>query len=607
MIKFPTTLNEYTDGKLWKGERKESVAKRVLYGLSDVDDPEELKQRKLYLAYFYYDKGAYFLSAKILRELLLDGEYVQDILRILERDYVQLKDSRGMSDTFSLLTKFDKEEEKRFIRFLQENNRDEDALQEGEEADDFVEYSNGQVSYHRNGQLLYSLEDNDYRTFVANLKANGALNSGHAKQTVEILDKVKKRHIKRHTLLSMSVTYARAYLELGDLDKAFGYCKECMAQNLYIEAMLDIMLGARAKGKSEIYESIKEFISKKDDLSTDDLVGLSVLSREGEEELWQIVCKNNPFDNDDISEERYLLEGINYYNDGRTDKAEECWYKADALYGIFSRAKSYLCFADKFGGREKSGVRLTLERSSNMDDMLEILFLEKLKNCKSKSDIKENIREITIALEGILANTLPSLEDTAQVLYNIYKIDYAPLTAMLKGAIVNDDYFYIVRIIALGCFAALSGKKTFIFEGKVYKNPMTAFDKSGGRENLVFALSMYFAQCILRDGKGKSTFIKKIYALLSRDYSGAPVLAIFWLMLKFEGMSNSPEFFSFCPDRKRTLDFLFLFKEDMLDNISAGKDVAFCRKAFAYAQEMEDYMTTHAPELVYAMNQKQDA
>ncbi len=588
MIKFPQTLREYTDGKLWKGERKESIAKRILYTLPDIDDAQELAQRKIYLAYFYFDKGEYFLSAKILRELLLDMDYVQDILRILERDYVQLRDTRGMSDTFSLLTKFDKDEEKRFIKFLQDNNRDEDALQDGEEADDFVEYSNGQVSYHKDGKLLYTLEDNDYRTFVANVKANGELNSGRAERSVEILDKIKRRHVKKHTILSVSVTYVRAYLELGDYDKAYEYCKECMAQNLYIEAMLDILLGARSKGKTEIYQTLKDFIAQKDDLSTDELMGLSALYREGEEELWHTVCKNNPFDKDDESEERYLLEGINYYNDYQPEKAQACWYKADALYGIFSRAKSYLCFLEKFGGRDKSGTSLSLERSSAMDDMLAVILAEKINNCKTKQDLKENIREIIIALEGILVNTMPSLEDTAQIMYGLYKINYAPLTAVLKGAIVNDDYFYIVRIIALGCFAALSGKKEFIFEGKVYKNPMTSLDKSAGREGVVFALSMYFAQCILRDGKSKTSFIKKFYTLLKRDYSHAPVLAVFWLLLKFEGMQNSPEFFSFCSDKKATLDFLYIFKEDMLDNIEEGRETAFCRKAFAYAQEMED-------------------
>ena len=48
MIKFPQTLREYTDGKLWKGERKESIAKRILYTLPDIDDAQELAQRKIY-------------------------------------------------------------------------------------------------------------------------------------------------------------------------------------------------------------------------------------------------------------------------------------------------------------------------------------------------------------------------------------------------------------------------------------------------------------------------------------------------------------------------------------------------------------------------------
>lgn len=590
MIKFPTTLKEYTDGRLWRGERNESVAKRILFNLPLIDDPQELAQRKLYLAYFYFDKGMYFLSVKILRELLLDMDYIQDILRVLEKDYVQLRDTRGMSETFNLLTKFDKEEEKRFIKFLQENNRDEDALQDGEEADDFVEYSNGLVSYHKDGQLLYSLEDNDYRTFIANIKANGELTSGHARRTIEILDKIQKRHIKKHTLLSIHVTYARAYLELGDYEKAFDYCKECMAQNLYIEAMLDILLGAKQKGLDEIYASLKNFIAQKDDLCTDELVGLSVLYREGEEELWKTVCRNNPFDEDDESEQRYLLEGINCYNDGDVKRAEECWYKADALYGMFSRAKNYLCFLENFGDREKSGIALSLERSSKMDDMLEVSLLSKLKSFEGKEDLRKNVTHSLIALEGVLLNTLPSLEETAQLLYRLYKADYAPVTSVLKEAIVNEDYFYIVRIITLGCFLVLSGRKSFIFEGKVYKNPMTGYDRAGGMENVVYALAMYSAQCIMRYGKNKAAYIKKIFSLLRRNYSDAPALTVLWLLFKLDGMDNSPEFFSFCPDNKRTLDFLYIFKEDMMDNIEEGIEKEFCQKALEYANDMEEYV-----------------
>ena len=82
---------------------------------------------------------------------------------------------------------------------------------------------------------------------------------------------------------------------------------------------------------------------------------------------------------------------------------------------------------------------------------------KKINNCKTKQDLKENIREILIALEGILVNTMPSLEDTAQIMYGLYKINYAPLTAVLKGAIVNDDYFWntteAVRPVSASCRA----------------------------------------------------------------------------------------------------------------------------------------------------------
>ncbi len=594
MIKFPSTISEYTDGKLWKGKREEGIAKRILYSLDTIDDHTELVNRKLYLAYFYFDKGMYYLSAKILRELLLDMENIQDVLRLLERSYIQLRDTQGMSTTFSLLTKFDKEEEKRFVNFLKENNDDIDEIAADGE-DTFVEYINGQVKFHKDGQLLYRLEDNDYRTFFANIKANGELNKGQAKRTIDILDSVPKRHIKSHTLLSISVTYARAYLELGDYKKAFKYCKNCIEQDLYIESMLHIMLGAKERGEEEIYKTIRDFLATKKDLSTDDMVGLSVLIKEGEGELWDILCQNNPFDEKDISEQRYLLEGINFYNKGNDLDAEKCWHKANSLYGIFSRAKSYLYFLNKFGGKEKSGETLNLDRSNVIDDMIEVTLLEKLKNCKSKEDAKSNIKEILLVLEEVLTNSLPVLQELADILYDIYKIDYEPLNSVIKGAVVNDEYYYIVRIMAFACFLSLSNKKEFIYEGKVFKNAIQKLQKDERKTPIVYALAMYFVQSIMREGKSKDRFIKKFYTLLQKDYTNAPSLAVFWLLLKYDGMITTPEFFNFCHDKEKTLEFLYAFEVDMTNNIEEGNEIKFCSEFLEMAKEMQKDLILELP------------
>lgn len=587
MIRFPSTVSEYTDGKLWRGKREESIAKRILFSLDAIDDHDELVNRKLYLAYFYFDKGMYYLSAKILRELLLDMENIQDVLRLLERSYVQLRDTQGMSTTFSLLTKFDKEEEKRFVDFLKANNEDVEEV-DADGDDTYVEYVNGQVKFFKDGQLLYRLEDNDYRTFFANIKANGELSRGQAKRTIDILDSVPRRHVKTHTLLSISVTYARAYLELGDYQNAFKYCKNCIEQDLYFESMLHIMLGAKQKGEKEIYDTIRAFLMTKKDLSTDDMVGLSSLIKEGETELWDVLCQNNPFDGKDVSEQRFLLEGINHYNKGENDEAEKAWHKADSLYGIFSRAKSYLYFLEKYGGKEKSGETLSLDRSSVIDDMIEVTLLEKLKSCNTKEDVRKNVKDIVLVLEEILTNSLPVLQDLADIMYKLYSINYEPVTSMIKGAVVNEEYFYIVRILALACFLALSDKQQFIYEGKVFKNAIQKLPVQEGKEPVRYALGMYFVQNVMREGKSKEKFVKKFYSLLRRDYKDAPSLAIFWLLLKYDGIMTTPEFFNFCHDKQKTLDFLYCFKNDMIDNIEDETEVDFCTKFLKIAEEMQD-------------------
>ena len=86
IIKFPNTINEYTNGKLWREGTQESVARRILFTLDEVEDYDEFTQRRMYLAHFYYDIGQYDFSILILKELLLECQYYKEAILLLEKN-----------------------------------------------------------------------------------------------------------------------------------------------------------------------------------------------------------------------------------------------------------------------------------------------------------------------------------------------------------------------------------------------------------------------------------------------------------------------------------------------------------------------------------------
>ena len=62
MIKFPTTISEYTDGKLWRQGVDEYCPRRILVDLHKIEDKDELDLRKDVFGAFYCEIGDYRLS-----------------------------------------------------------------------------------------------------------------------------------------------------------------------------------------------------------------------------------------------------------------------------------------------------------------------------------------------------------------------------------------------------------------------------------------------------------------------------------------------------------------------------------------------------------------
>lgn len=87
MIKFPTTISEYTDGKLWRQGVDESIARRILVDLHKIEDKDELDLRKMYLAHFYCEIGDYRLASTLAKGFLLENKFVDDAVALIKKIY----------------------------------------------------------------------------------------------------------------------------------------------------------------------------------------------------------------------------------------------------------------------------------------------------------------------------------------------------------------------------------------------------------------------------------------------------------------------------------------------------------------------------------------
>ncbi|MDE7348115.1 MAG: hypothetical protein K2N53_00450, partial [Clostridia bacterium] len=101
MIKFPTTISEYTDGKLWREGVDESIARRILVDLHKIEDKQEIDLRKMYLAHFYCEIGDYRLATTLAKGFLLENKFVDDAVALIKRICIEDRDI----ETFARLVK----------------------------------------------------------------------------------------------------------------------------------------------------------------------------------------------------------------------------------------------------------------------------------------------------------------------------------------------------------------------------------------------------------------------------------------------------------------------------------------------------------------------
>lgn len=582
ILKFPTTLKEYTNGNLWNNGTKESIAKRIVYGMDKIDNQKELAERKFYLARFYYDKGCYDITTQILKELLLDTELVQESLILMQKCALKAQDAFALNNVFKLMSSYIKNGEEVFFDNMERSNI---VFIDNNTNSRKVDYNDGYVEYYKDDKLLYKFFDNDYYAFVLDAQARQYLVENNVHKAIETLDKLKQRHLKEASILAISMTYLKAFNLLNDYKNAYEYAKPFMERNLYFEPIIDLFLGAKEQGLTDIYDTVKEFLARQTNLTTTQLVELFALHENDEKELWDTIYSNNPFADDDISEARYILEGVNYYNQDNLDMAKKSWHKADSLYGLYSKARKYLFFAEQFGSLSQNGGQtINLDKFSIVTESISVMLLPKLLECKTKQDFIQNNYENMLALNYVLSKGTESNEEMVNLVYNIAKMQYAPAMSMLSHYCTYSKTPYLIKIIILANHMLFGGKYKFIYDYAVRKNSIRVLPDTVGKEKIKYALAIYYAYTCMMFDEANDKYIKKIYWALKGDYRDAPVMAVLWILLRFHGL-KFPEADACFEDKQKCKEFLLKFIDDMQTNIDKKQDIKMCDKLRKIAVE----------------------
>ena len=242
MIKFPTTVMEYTDGKLWRQGVDESIARRILVDLHKIEDKSELDLRKMYLAHFYYRIGDYRLAMTLAKGFLLENKFVNDAISLIKKICVADRDI----ETFARLVKLIDEIYKGRppLSFFDDVDCDEllIALQEDKYTDKGqVVYNAGVAEYYQNGELVFSVEDKNYEAFVKDSAARYYLAENQPESALELLSTIKLFKLKRDIRLFCHQTYVRAYCMLERYQDAYDYAVLLMDNDIYLPEMTDII------------------------------------------------------------------------------------------------------------------------------------------------------------------------------------------------------------------------------------------------------------------------------------------------------------------------------------------------------------------------------
>ncbi len=540
MIKFPTTVSEYTDGKLWREGTDESIARRILVDLHKVEDRQELGLRRMYLAQFYCDIGEYPLATALARQFLLEDKFVDESVLLLKRICVEARDFESFARLVKLVDSlykgrppvkmFEGIDSGDVFSLFNEDHRTE----YGE-----VVYNGGIADYYRDGKLVFSVADKNYEAFIKDSAARYFLSENDADNAIDILSDINLPKLKTSVRLFCEQTLVRAYCMSEKYDEAYEHCQAFIQNDMYMPEMTDIF-AYMYRTNSARFQELKTFLENYKDYGNLQLGDMHSLSKDiDDEEFWNRISANNPIDECDVSEGRYLLQGILSFNSGDFESSEKYFRQATALYGRLGKSQYYRYYLRNFIKCPDSGEigddmpdKLYTARIDDIYDYNDKRLNATLKRCKSKNDFVKRLDENLLALNNMLLGMYVKSSDIVKITRNIYKTDYLPALDIIDRAAADGEYHILVRAVCLANMMMSGRIKRCIVDKNIYVNPMLKFERNGVKEPLLYGFAIYFAFSMLSgidgaDLKRDCALLKRVYDLSEGDFSKINPLAVF--------------------------------------------------------------------------------
>jgi len=602
IIKFPNTINEYTNGKLWREGTQESVARRILFTLDEVEDYDEFTQRRMYLAHFYYDIGQYDFSILILKELLLECQYYKEAILLLEKNYIKLQDVQGITEAFSLMKTLVGD----VYEFLENlDNADvtlvsTDAFNSGK-----IKYDGRYTEYYKDGRLAYKFIDNDYKAFLLEQSAKVFLKEEKLHKALSMLDKIRKRHLKLTSILSYEQLYVKIYLQMKDYDSAYDHCSEFVQNGLFIPEIGDVLCGLKDIGSEQNYGKLRQFLIDRKNYTVSQLEDIyDVACRTEDWKLWDEIFSASKFSADDRSEERYILEGMDLLNRRDVNGAETAWRKANAIYGQYSHAKFYLyylenCF-DKSAVADGNKMFL-MENNATVCEKIDAKLYDNLKKCKTKEQFCADLNNNLIALDNMLAGASLPLNEIIETTNNIYRMGYAPARSIVNRVVVDDRNDVVVRILCLANYLVCNNKRMYVFGEDLQVNKLTAYKIKDEFYQIKYGVAIFAAFLMLTvphdnpEGERQEDidekfweFVNKLRKILKSDYSKVKPYAVYvtlWAIINEDKLIVRDEI----PLEEDDLILLLnAFEDDARDGYLNGKEKEFCLKLLGDIIELRE-------------------
>ncbi len=549
MIKFPTTISEYTDGKLWRQGVDESIARRILVDLHKIEDKDELDLRKMYLAHFYCEIGDYRLASTLAKGFLLENKFVDDAVALIKKICIEDRDIETFARLVKLMDKL--YHGKPPLSFFDDVDGDE-LLMAFEESKDTgkgqVVYNGGVAEYYQNGKLVFSVADNNYEAFVKDSAARFFLSENQPESALELLLTLKLSKLKPDIKMFCHQTFVRTYCMLEQYKEAYDYSVLLMNNGVYIPEMTDIFVYLH-KEKSPHFEQMREFLVNYKNFGSIQLGDMHSIARDiDDEDFWNRIYEGNPIDSSDISEETYLFKGILAFNRQEYQVAERFFSRAAAIYGRFGKANLFKYYLDCYQKKIKKNpiadnmpCELYTARLDEIYTFIDKKLFSKLKKCLNKEDFVKNFDDNILEVDNMLSGVSAKVCDLVDIVNRIYKMNYTPVCELIKKVVVDSDYNIFVRAICLANFMMYSNQKKFILDKSLYENPFVKrfkIDLDGSKLSFAYGIAIYTALSILEgienDAlKKECDILGKIFSKATGDYSQITPLSVFGVLISY--------------------------------------------------------------------------